>query len=367
LNNLSELKTACKGCGAKVAFKPGTNHLTCEYCGADNEIEIDPEIDHTAKEIDLNSYLATYEENSEKIESTLIKCHHCGAETTFDSSQTSGECAFCDTPLVMSQAHTTNTIKPSHLLPFRLNREKARAQYQEWLKSLWFAPNDLTKRAKMDSKLKGVYLPFWTYDCETSTRYTGQRGTEYQVRRTRTGSDGKSETYYETKVRWSPVSGRVFVSFDDVLVSGTRSLPRDKQHALEPWDLQNLQKYDERYLAGFITEQYQVNLKQGYEDAKGIMDPTIRSKICSDIGGDRQRITTTNTSYTEAKFKHIILPTWVSAMRYKEELYQILVNARTGEVQGQRPWSYWKIAFTALLVISIIGTIWAFSEGYIQV
>ena len=44
-------------------------------------------------------------------------------------------------------------------------------------------------------------------------------------------------------------------------------------------------------------------------------------------------------------FKHLLLPIWLATYRYRDQLYQILVNARTGEVQGRRPYSVWKIFF----------------------
>jgi len=36
-------------------------------------------------------------------------------------------------------------------------------------------------------------------------------------------------------------------------------------------------------------------------------------------------------------FLHLLLPVWIGAYRFQAKVYQVLVNARTGEVQGERP------------------------------
>ncbi|MBV9774716.1 MAG: hypothetical protein JO040_12240, partial [Gemmatimonadetes bacterium] len=73
-----------------------------------------------------------------------------------------------------------------------------------------------------------------------------------------------------------------------------------------------------------------------------------------DIGGDEQRIHSTDTRYDDVTFKHILLPVWISAYRYREKVYRRLVNARTGEVQGERPWSWIKIALLVLFVAALV-------------
>ena len=98
-----------------------------------------------------------------------------------------------------------------------------------------------------------------------------------------------------------------------------------------------------------------MSLPEGFEVAKGIMAPVIESSIRGDIGGDEQQIHTTQTQYGNITFKHILLPVWLTAYRFKERIFRILINARTGEVQGERPFSPWKIAAAVVAVLVIIG------------
>jgi hypothetical protein len=116
-------------------------------------------------------------------------------------------------------------------------------------------------------------------------------------------------------------------------------------------------------LSGFRTESYQVDVRAGFEEAKQIIDSTIRTTICRDIGGDHQRIHSVNTTYNHITFKHVLLPIWLSAYRYKDKVYRFMVNGRTGEVQGERPYSWIKIALAILAFILLVCLILFVTQG----
>jgi hypothetical protein len=145
--------------------------------------------------------------------------------------------------------------------------------------------------------------------------------------------------------------------FDDVLVLASHSLPKRYTDALEPWDLSALEPYAPEYLAGFRAEGYSVDLDDGFAQARDKMDATIARDVRFDIGGDRQRIHAIDTAVSDVTFKHILLPVWLAAYKYRGETYRFVVNARTGRVQGERPWSAWKIAVAVILGAAIAGGI----------
>ena len=118
----------------------------------------------------------------------------------------------------------------------------------------------------------------------------------------------------------------VFSLLRRVLVVATPSLPRTQVNKLEQWDFENLTNFDDRFLSGFQTETYQINLKTGFDIAKKMMEPTITSLIRSDIGGDEQRISSFRTSYDNISFKHLLLPIWISSYRFRKKVYRFLVN-----------------------------------------
>ncbi|MCA6437580.1 MAG: hypothetical protein IM600_15165 [Bacteroidetes bacterium] len=342
----------CKNCGANLKFKPGTESLSCDYCQTINEIALERT---EVIENDFNLFIEEAEAKTEHQVISTVKCGSCGANTTLQPNITSSNCPYCDTPLVVKDAATCDIIKPSYVLPFKVERNKAKEGFVKWVGGLWFAPSKLKNYAENSAeKLKGVYLPYWTYDSNTESDYSGLRGDHYYVTESYTDSNGRSQTRSVQKTRWSAASGHVSNSFDDVLVCASHSLPEKLVNELEPWDLPELVKYNDNFLAGFITESYQTGLKDGFGKAKVRMEDRIRSSVRSDIGGDTQQITTLSTEYNDITFKHILLPLWISAYRYNNKVYRFTINARTGEVQGERPYSAIKIA---LLVIAIIGII----------
>ncbi|ANU35985.1 hypothetical protein RJD38_01310 [Vibrio scophthalmi] len=343
----------CKSCAADLSYEPGTTSLICNHCQFEVEIEQPLTVKEAHHEVDLESYLNNFDACQEKIESRMIQCESCGATTEFGSDVKATHCAFCDTPLVLSRAENTKRIKPQGIIPFQIKREQAISNFSSWVKGLWLAPHNLKKHAEKLDRFQGVYIPYWTYDCNVATSYTGKKGVNYKESVTVTNSDGKTETRTETRTRWYFASGHVTNNFDDVLVPATYSLDTTQLHQLEPWDLSKLVDYTDSYLQGYQAELYQVNLKEGYADAKVRMQEKIETTIDRDIGGDKQIISTRDSTYTDATFKHLILPVWVSSYRYREKVYRVLVNAQTGEVTGERPYCPFKVTFMATLVLTV--------------
>ncbi|QDU35144.1 hypothetical protein KS4_32240 [Poriferisphaera corsica] len=348
----------CEKCGADLAFEPGKAMLVCPYCEYENQIALSDEV---VKEQDFEAILSELAAGEDTVELLMVKCEGCGAEVEKPTGMDAFDCAFCGLHLV-KVGESKRLIKPKGVLPFRVGKDEARAGFEKWVKGLWFAPNKVKEFARADHAFKGVYLPHWTYDTDTTTSYTGQRGEHYWVTEhyTTTDSNGKSvrKSKRVRKTRWYSAWGTVYVDFDDVLVVGSRSLPTKYVRALEPWDLGELVAYQDEYLSGFIAESYQVDVKEGFDVAKGLMEPDIRTKIKRDIGGDEQRIFTVNSQYDEITFKHILLPVWSNTYRYQDRVYRIVVNARTGEVQGERPWSWVKIMLAVMAVLIVLLGLW---------
>ena len=351
-----EHRFPCDACGADMRFSPG-GALVCDFCGATAAIaEVGP-WQGGIRELDFQAAVARTLPDQDMEETRVSTCPNCAAQVTFDPDVHAAECPFCATPVVTGTG-THRHIKPKGVLPFALDEAAARRAMRDWLGRLWFAPNGLQQYARKGRRMQGIYVPYWTFDAQTDSRYTGQRGTVYYVTRT-VMRDGKSETRRVQKVRWRAVSGRVARFFDDVLVLASRSLPTRFSEGLEPWDLDGLEPYSPEYLAGFRAEGYQVGLEDGLAAARDRMDKVIRRDIKFDIGGDRQRIHSVDTTLSDVTFKHVLLPVWMAAYRYRGESYRFVVNARTGRVQGERPWSAWKIAAAVL-----VGGLVAAAVGY---
>jgi len=342
----------CQQCGAQLEFQPGTNELSCTHCGHNHQIRISGNPIH---EYNYHSTLHHLPQGAEDTIVITVDCKSCSAEFEFNADIHADECPFCGSQIVVNTGEH-KIIQPESLLPFNITSRQAQDHYKDWLKRLWFAPNKLKKYARKERKLRGMYVPYWTYDCYTKTHYRGQRGDTYtEPKRTSVIIDGKRkiQTRMVTKIRWRNVNGEVERDFDDVLVYATNSLPRSMARELAPWDLWKLTPYQDEFLSGFQSEIYKINLDQGFEIAKERMHSTISQDIRLDIGGDHQRINATHTEYSKITFKHILLPFWIAGFRFRNKTYQFIVNGRTGEVQGDRPYSWIKIGLAVLAVITV--------------
>ncbi|MEA3291005.1 MAG: zinc ribbon domain-containing protein [Pseudomonadota bacterium] len=344
----------CDQCGGQLSYQPGSEEMVCAHCGNQHRIHVsrDPILEYN-----YHTTLQSLPGAAPNAVSQTVDCEECGAEFEFDRNINADACPFCGTPVVVD-SHENRHIQPKAILPLGISAEEGIKQYRKWIKRLWFAPSKLKKYARRHKKLIGVYIPYWTYDCHATTRYSGDRGDVYQVpQQVRVMVNGRMvvRTQMVTKIRWTPASGVVQRDFDDVLVYASDSLPREVAREAAPWDLQNLRPYQEEYVSGFQSEIYQTDLEQGFDFARQRMQPAIRQDIRYDIGGDQQRIRQAETRYGNVNFKHILLPFWVAGFRFRNRTYQFIVNGRTGEVQGDRPWSRWKIFFAVLSVALLVG------------
>lgn len=348
----------CASCGAKLEFKPGLQAMKCPYCGVETPIpEADEdEVADAVERLDYEEYEQRAPSEPE-LPRMKVKCPSCRAETELEKSITADRCAYCANPLIADGAYQTRQIAPKALAPFVILEKQAREKFTGWVKSLWFAPSALQKAARIDRGLKGNYIPYFTYDAETESDYSGERGTVYYDEE-EVEVNGKRETRRVERVEWYPVRGRVEVDFEDIAITATPSLPIEHADALAPWELDKLVPYADSYVSGFKVEAYSTGLVAGFERAQKVMEPDIRQAVERDIGGDRQRVHSVQTGYNSRTFRHALLPVWISAYQYGGKTFRFLVNGQTGLVKGERPWSVVKIAAAVIAALVAVYAIY---------
>ena len=364
-------KFPCPGCGAKLDFNPAQRELKCPYCAYAETIAPSSEV---VRERDWDEYWQNSNNRGETIagRTSEVHCKGCAAVVLLEDKVALDRCPYCGNDLENKPVSAKNMIVPEGILPFHVHEKAAVAAFNQWIAGRWFAPGDLRQLANL-GRMGGLYVPFWTFDSMTYSHYTGQRGDNYQEQETYT----EPETYFTTdangnqvsqtrmvtrtrmitKIRWWPVAGDVEHFFDDVLVCASQSIPANLIQELAPWDLHNTEPFKPEFLAGFQTERYTVELKEGFETARGIMDGEIRNLCCRDIGGDHQQLSMVNTQHAAITFKQLLQPVWLAPYRYRCKTYRIAVNARTGEVVGTRPYSYWKPVLLVLAVLAAIAVV----------
>lgn len=344
----------CDGCGAKLEFHIGAQSLKCPYCGTTKALEI-PE-GASVSEKDLGGALQKQAERRVAGAGTIttdeVKCGGCGGTTMFTGTLTSSECPYCGSPLQRDKVHDSPARIPADgVLPFLVTREQAAESLRKWVSSRWFAPGEFRKRG-IGGVFSGIYLPYWTYDALTFTRWSGQRGIAHTV----TVGEGNNKRT-ERRVEWHPAKGTFQRFFDDILVCACTGVPDKLLLALEPWPLDRVIPFTNQALSGYLARTYDVEIESGLAGAKARMAAAIQEQVRREIGGDEQRVTSVSTVHSALTFKHLLLPVWLMTYRYGNKPYQLAVNAATGEVQGERPYSAIKIIAFIATLLAILAAI----------
>ncbi|HQX51719.1 MAG TPA: hypothetical protein PLR25_17500 [Planctomycetaceae bacterium] len=364
----------CESCGSDLEFSIGEQALKCPYCGHVKQIE-KKQLEGELHEQDFHAMLerirqwredAQAKKNTSDPEATdaesvhrEIRCESCGGNVEFYGTLTSTHCPYCGAAVQLENAHKCkeHRIPVDGVLPFQIDNDHAKQNLTQWIASRWFAPNRF-RQEKAAGKLNGVYLSYFTFDSMTSTAYSGQRGEYYYVT---VGTDKNRRT--ERRTRWYPASGNFQRFFDDVLVLANTGLRRDFMLELEPWPLLKVVPFDQQMLAGLMARTYDIELDNCFVDGKQRIDAAIQSEVRQRIGGDTQVVNSVNSRYDAITYKHLLLPVWLLAYKFGNKTYQVFINAATGEVQGERPYSILKIVLTILLAVALAGGIYALTQN----
>jgi DNA-directed RNA polymerase subunit RPC12/RpoP len=350
------LFASCPTCGSQVTYAPGTSVLKCAACGAEHPIQAGE--DTTVDEHSFDEWMGR---NAHVKVATLVgqvlRCQGCGAQV--ETSDLSATCQFCSGHLI-ALSTPDGVVEPEAVVPFEVARDAAQKAFKKWVGSRWFAPNALKKIGSTES-LAGTYVPHWTFDADTATDYDGERGEHYYVTKTRQVSDGKggtrTETYQEQHTRWYDASGHVTRAFDDVMVPASQRLDQKRLDQMGPWKLDKAVAFQPEYLSGYSALRYDVDPQEGSTEARQAMRETIERDVREDIGGDEQRVHHMDVAYSQVLFKLVLLPLWLATYVHAGKQWQVMVNANTGKVTGDRPYSAVKITLAVLAALIVIALI----------
>lgn len=350
----------CTNCGSPNMTWSATKQLmVCDSCGNEQAVE-------TANDLIIERSFSeglqlASAETGLGAEKKSFACQNCGAVTIIDPGETDLTCNFCTSTNVNVEAFANKTITPAGILPFKINDKGAAEAFKNWIGRGWFHPSSLKKYAEVD-KMHGIYIPFWTYDADSASSWTAEAGYYYYETETYRDKDGNTQTRQVRRTRWEPASGYYQHWFDDVLVAGSKGIKQGMVQKIYPFPLDQVVNYEAKFLLGWKSEVYGVDVKEGYEVAEDIMDGYIRDEIIKTIPGDTYRNLNVHTRFSNITFKHILLPVWVCAYLFNNKSYQVLINGQTGKIAGQKPISWIKVTLAVLVVAAVAFAIWYFTK-----
>lgn len=349
----------CPGCNSQLHFSPKLQELVCEHCGT--KVAIDKATDQI-KENNLKQQFAGSTDPTVTVEQLVYKCNRCGSQSVFTTETPTFTCSFCNYEAVNPVAYKTRIIQPSSMIPFMVDRQQSLDIFKTWLGKGWWAPGDLQQFARHDA-LHGIYLPFWTYDAQTNSSWSGYGGRHYYETEYYTDSQGNRQSKQVQKTEWIYRSGTYDHFFDDLLIGGATELSQNEYESIFPYQLQELVNFDAKYLSGWQADVYDIAVNDGYEKAEAIMKDAIYES-CADLCRiDTYRNLEVDTTYSDQTYKHILLPIWLCTYAYKSKTYHFLINGQTGKIHGKKPVSTAKVVLTILIVLLVIIAIVFFAQG----
>jgi DNA-directed RNA polymerase subunit RPC12/RpoP len=332
-----------------MVYDAETKGLRCPFCGGTKGIPRDEGF------VPVEQSLEDVPPSRRRADAPkTFHCERCGAEVTYADATVSASCPFCGSQQVVERRGAVDRILPQAVLPFAVSLEDAKRRWREWLGRGIFRPRGLRDAATGEA-LKGVYLPFWTFDTRTWSQWTAMAGYHYTV----TVGSGK-DARTETRTRWVPASGERKHFYDDVLVCASQGVDGGLLAKAETYSLGALQPYRSDWLSGWAAEEYVVDLKPAWGFAREKVN-AMEVEACSRaVPGDTQSDLRVWTQHAGVTWKHVLLPLWIATYRWREKDYRFLVNGQTGEVVGTAPVSWIKVTIAVVLGAAIGLAIWWF-------
>jgi hypothetical protein len=357
---LAQAKYSCPACGGEAHWNPARKGLVCAFCGTVSPAQetLSAAGQPVVQEYDLAAALRSIPDDQRgwQARKTSVRCQSCQAISVFDATRVGQRCDFCGSSALVPYEEVKEALRPESLLPFKVSETQVRDVLKRWVASRWFAPNRLKGSAVTDT-VKGLYIPYWTFDAQVNASWTAESGYYYYETETYRDAEGKTQTRQVRKVRWQWTSGAVSHFFDDELVCASRGVERRLVTGIEPFPTKELVAYNPGYLAGWVVERYQIDLLSAAQAARERMDGATRSLCAQQVPGDTHRNLSVKAAYSRQTFKHILAPIWLLTYRYGAKGFQVAVNGYTGAIAGDYPKSWVKILFAVLVLLTVAAVL----------
>lgn len=332
----------------------------CAFCGttAPAQSELTPTGEQVVVEHDLIQALRAIpdEQRGWQAKKTCVKCQSCQAISVFDPEKVGQRCEFCGSSALVPYQELKEAFRPESLLPMKVSETQVRDSIRRWYGTRWFAPNQL-KRAALTDTVKGLYIPYWTFDAQVHAQWTAESGYYYYEQETYRDSQGEIKTRQVQKIRWQSSSGQLDHFFDDELVAASRGVQPQILRKIEPFPTKELTPYQPGYLSGWVVERYQIDLGTAAKAAREEMDAELRAMCAAQVPGDTHRNLQVEADYSGQTFKHILVPIWLLTYDYGRRNFQVVINGYTASIAEAYPKSWIKIL---MAVIAILAAVWAF-------
>src|SRR5215475_11860003 len=202
---VAQKKFSCPSCGGEAQWNPARQALVCPFCGTASpaQAQLAANGEQVVIEHDLVAALRGIPDSQRgwKAKKISVRCQSCQAISVFDPARVGQRCDFCGSSALVPYQEIKEAFSPESLLPMKVSENQVRDSIHRWYATRWFAPNKL-KRAALTDIVKGLYIPYWTFDAQVHADWSAESGYYYYVTETYQDSDGQTKTRQVQKIRW---------------------------------------------------------------------------------------------------------------------------------------------------------------------
>ena len=282
----SLLDYKCPACGGALEFDSATQKMKCPFCDSLYDVESLKSKDDVLKE-DAQGFSSIPQDefkwedingsewsDSETSGISVFICNSCGGEIIGDSNTGATECPYCGNNVVMS-GRFKGDLKPDYVIPFKLDKNAAIAQYKKHISGKFLLPKQF-KDENHINEIKGIYVPFWLYDSkvEAFARFDAENVRHWETSR-----------YSYTEISTYDVFRSGTMSFSHIPVDGSSKMPDDLMESIEPFDFSEAVPFQTAYLAGFFADKYDVDYKQNRDRANERLRQSTIDAFRSTVSG----------------------------------------------------------------------------------
>jgi hypothetical protein len=254
----------------------------------------------------------------------------------------------------------TGRQKPEFVIGFAVTPAQALEKFRQWIAdNAWYRPGDL-RLAQIAEKQRGVYLPFWSFSALAGSQWQAGIGEYWYKTETytvRVNNRSETRTRRVQHTEWWNLRGQHHRYVSGYLVSASRGLPQQAADSVNPFHLAGLKRYDPRFLAGWLCEEYSLERDDAWQRSEAEFRRRIAQAVSEFLPGDTHRDLRVDTQFSQVNSDLILLPIYLLSYRHQNKIYRFLVNGQTGGVAGDKPVSWQRITaaiVTALILIVVV-------------
>ena len=342
------LDNKCPSCGAPLKYNAKTNNFKCEYCFSEFTLEDLKKYNNASSDENNKEEVKKVEKSKDGKTYVTYLCKNCNAEIIADENTAATFCVYCGSTAILKDK-LSGEFAPSKIIPFKKDKSLAIEAFTNLAKGRPLVPKSFTSKENIE-KITGVYIPFWLYDIKVSGSLQAK---STSVKTWRSGN----YTYTKTDVYAYDVDGEM--TYEGVPVDGSSRFENDIMNAIEPFNYDELEKYNHAYLSGFLAEKYDVPKDEAIDDANKRAIKSTTDKMLGDLPNHGVKTVTNNALVPSTiKTEYALLPVWMVNIKYKGEYYTFAMNGQTGEFVGNIPLDKGKaVLYFILILLGVVAVI----------